>query len=194
MTLDQKIRKNGIIGGLLLGAGLLTLSIFSFYLITSITESVTVFIISPTLFSFILPIIMVVVFCYVSRKKIGGYWSFRQATTGIFIMFIIAYVFQVIGRDLIFAKLIEPKMVEKTEAAFIRESDIMKTTPGANKKQIDDNINGIKQNLAQQKNITVGQVISGTGINIVLIFVVALIFGTLFKKDPPVYYSAEEKI
>lgn len=188
-TLEQRIRKVFIKNGLWLGAILLALSIFSFYFITKINNSAVLFVAAPIIFSFVIPIALVVVFCFRGRKQIGGYWSFKQATTGIFIMFLIAYGIQEIGKDLVFAKIVEPQMIEKTEAAFLRASTQIKNEAGANKKRIDNNIAEIKKNFEQQKHITIGKTIEGILTTIIMIFVLAIIFGALFKRDMLVYSS-----
>jgi hypothetical protein len=185
--LEKEIRKNAIKGGLILGAILLALSIFSFYFITAITKSPILFVASPIVFSFVIPLILVVIFCFYGRKKIGGYWSFRQATSGIFIMFFIAYIIQTVGRDLIFAKLIEPDMIPKTEAAFINAATLIKKQKGVDQKQMDKNIADMKQKYEEQKNIGIGQNIMAIAISIIFVFVLSLIFAALFKRDIPQY-------
>jgi hypothetical protein len=184
---EQRIRMHFIKNGLLLGAVLLTLSILSFYFITEINKSPVLFVAAPIIFSLVIPIITVVMFCLYGRKKIGGYWTFKQATTGIFIMFFIAYLIQTAGRDLIFAKIIEPHMIDKTEAAFINASSAIKRQPGVDQKQMDKNIADIKKNFADQKNITTGKIVQGIAVSIIFIFVLALIFGALFKRETPLY-------
>ena len=186
-SLEQRIRQNAVKFGLLLGAILLTLTIISFYTITRLTAAALWFIIAPILFSFIIPIVSVVLICFTVRKRIGGYWNMRQATTGIFIMFIIAYAIQTGGRDLIFAKLIEPQMVQKTEDAFLKANTFIKTQGGAKPQQIADSEIEIKKEFEDQKHVSVAGVIQGIFISIILVFVLALIFGALFKREPPLY-------
>ena len=188
-NLEQKIKKTFIKNGLLLGLILLSLSIFSFYFITVISKSPVLFVAAPIIFTLIIPIIAVVIICNHGRKKIGGYWTFRQATTGIFFMFLIGYAIQILGRDLIFAKLIEPHMIEKTETAFIEASAAIRKQPGVNQKQIDKNVQDIKKNFDNEKNGTIGKTIQDIVISILFIFVLALIFGALFKREPPVYVT-----
>ena len=109
-NLDKQIKKQSIYFGLVLGVISLALSILTFYLIISSTSSLIFIIAGPILLSFIIPIVLVVLLCLDFRKKIGGFWVFKQAVTGIFIMFFIAFAIQTIGKDLIFAKFIEPKV------------------------------------------------------------------------------------
>ncbi|MDB4902331.1 MAG: hypothetical protein JWQ63_1612 [Mucilaginibacter sp.] len=186
-NLDQKTRKQSFQYGLILGAILLVLGIFSFYFIIGMTSSFWMVIFAPFIFSIIIPIILVIFFSLDIRKKIGGYWSFKQATTGIFIMFFMAYVVQFIGRDLIFAKLIEPQMVQKTQEAVMNATTAMLEKTGADQAQIDDKKASIQKQFDLQTNITVGKVIQSIAITIILIFVLALIFGAIVKKDTPLF-------
>jgi hypothetical protein len=151
------------------------------------TSSMVMIILVPILLSFVIPITLVIALCFDLRKKIGGYWNLRQATTGIFIMFFTAYVIQYVGKDLIFAKLIEPHMVEKTEEAMIAATTTMMEKAGTEQTQIDEQEAKIRKEFDDQKTMTVGKVISGIAIAIVLMFVLALVFGAMFKKEPPLY-------
>jgi len=185
-NLEQKIRKDSLISGLLLGVILLVLSIFSFYFITTMASGMMT-LVGPLLFSIIIPILLVIFFCIDVRKKIGGYWSFKQATTGIFIMLFAAYIVQTIGRDLIFGKLVEPQMVEKTQAAVMKSTTDMLEKSGASQESIDKKTADIQQQFQSQMNPTVGKIIQGYAITIIFIFVFALIFGAIFKKEIPKY-------
>lgn len=183
-NIEQKIKINGLQNGVLLGSILLCLSIFSFYFITSLTKSFSLILFGPIVFTFVIPVIMVSLLCFYFRKKVGNFWTFKQATTGIFIMFLTAYAIQIIGRDLIFAKLIEPDMVKKTQVAFINASTSLKSRAGADQKQIDQNIAEIKKGFNEQSNVTTAKFIQGLTISVIFIFVFALIFAALFKKEP----------
>ena len=186
-TIDKRIRIISIKNGLILGAVLTTLEILSFYFITQGPISPVLFILVPMLFSIIIPIATVTLICFNVRKKIGGYWSLRQATTGIFIMFIIAYAIRTAGRDFIFAKIIEPNMVQKTEVSFLKANAYIKKQAGASVQQLLASEVEIKKEFEDQKNVPIGNTVQGIFISIILVFVLALIFGALFKREPPVY-------
>ncbi len=191
-SLIKTIRINAIKCGLLLGLVLVVLNIISFYFITSNASTPVLYIAAPIFFTIILPIITVVLICFYIRKAIGGYWNLREATTGIFIMFVIAYAVQTLGRDVLFAKVIEPGMTQKTEAAFLKASEAIKKQPGANSEQVDKNIAEIKKGFEDQKNVTIGRTIQAIAISVILIFVLALIFAALFKREPPYYTTVVE--
>ncbi|NOW95461.1 DUF4199 family protein [Mucilaginibacter sp. SG564] len=187
LEVDKKrLRTTGITFGVLLGVVLTVLSIISYYIILSAT-SVVLISSTPFLFSVLLPIILVVLLCLNFRKRVGGWWTMREAATGIFIMFFTAFVIQFALRDQLFAKVIEPHMAEKTQAAmtasvskFLTEK---KTNPDIIKKKLDE----IHQDFEAQKDVTIGRQIVGTGFTIIFLFVLAIIFAAFFKKEAQVY-------
>lgn len=187
IEIDKKqLRTWGIIFGLLLGVVLTLLNIISFYVMLSATSVVLISAI-PFIFSILLPILLVVVLCFNFRKKIGGLWTLREAATGIFIMFFTAFVILFLLRDQLFAKVIEPHMIEKTQAAmtssvskFLKES---KTSQDVIDKKLDE----IQKEFDAQKDVTIGKQIQGIGISIIFMFVLAIIFAAFFKKETQVY-------
>jgi len=183
-TLEQKIKKNAVNSGLLLGVIMLVLSIFTFYFITSLTTNFWLVAFAPIIFSILLPIVIVVFFCIDLRKKIGGFWTFKQATTGIAIMFFMVFVVQVLGRDLLFAKVIEPEMAQKMQTAIINATTGMMEKSGADQTAVDEKTASIQKQFDSQTNPTIAKTVTGYAIAIVMIFVLALIFGAIFKRAP----------
>ena len=180
MNIETEIRNKALKNGLLLGVILIFLSIISYYFIISVFNPKLLFLSTPT-FSVILPIAVVILLCFSLRKMIGGYWNFKQATTGVFIMFLTAYLVQMIGRDVLFAKIIEPKMQEKMELAYIKAASSIKSSQSSYQKKMDQNIRDIKSDFEEQQHITTGRVIQSIAISIIFIFVFSLIFGVMFK-------------
>jgi hypothetical protein len=186
--LESTIRRASSIRGLILGVVLLAVSILSFYVLTSDTgNNAWLIVFSPIIFSVFIPILIVLVFCFNLRKNIGGYWTFRQAVTGIFIMFVLSYAIQVIGRDVVFSRVIEPDMVIKTQTAMLKATTTMLKKSGANQATIDQKKADIQKQLTEEKNITVGSIIQGYVITLIFLFVFAVIFGAILKKNPPEY-------
>src|ERR1700748_1582314 len=144
ITINNILRKYAIINGLLLGLILLALNIISFYLITTVVSSPIGVIGVPYLFSIILPIPFAIIFCYKLRVQVGGFWELRKAVSGIFVMFIVAYLVIFAGRDLIFAHLIEPKMNTKIENVLLAATPVALKKSGANESQIAEKQEQIK--------------------------------------------------
>ena len=186
-NLDSSIKKNALNDGLILGVISFVLGLITFYGIISAGTSLWLVVALPILLSVIVPIALAVYFCLNLRKKIGGYWNFRQATTGIFIMFIVAYGVQTIGRDLLFVKLVEPDMAQKTQDAVVRSSTALMEKADTPQEKIDESIANTEKQFESQKNPTFGSIAQGIGTSIIFVFVLALIFGAFFKRNPPLY-------
>jgi len=185
--LENTIRRVSAIKGIFLGIILLTISILSYYLLINTPGNAWLIILSPVIFSVLIPLIVVLAFGFNLRKRIGGYWTFKQAATGIFIMFAVSYSLQAVGKDLIFAKFIEPDMVNKTEAAMMTATTTMLKKSGASQTAIDQKKAEIQKQLNDQKNISIGAIIQGYVITFILLFALALIFAALLRRNPPEY-------
>ncbi len=178
---------NGIKTGVFLGLIVTALSILSYYFIISIYYSPILFIAVPILLSKFIPILLVVFFSFSQRKQIGGYWTFKQATTGIFVMLFTAYIIQLVGKDLIFDKWIEPNSIVNTQKVALTTMAKKMKMEGAKPIEIDKNMIDLKDEFRRQRNITVGSTIQGIVFSTLFAFVFAIIFASLFKKDPPGY-------
>ena len=184
---EKKIRVNSILRGLLLGVAAIIASIGAYYMITGLRPTAAIFIFLPTVISVLLPILVVILLLFNLRASIGGYWTFRQATSGIFIMFLTGFVLHTIFYDSIFAKLIEPDMLQKTEVSAIAAKRFLMSQQRQPQAKIDQSIAETKNEFEQQKQVTAGRLIQGIIFYIIFIFLLSLIFASLFKKDPPVY-------
>jgi len=102
-------------------------------------------------------------------------------------MFIVAYLIQFVGKDVIFNKFVEPNNIVNTQNAAINAKTALMQQRHDAQKVIDNSINEMKKDFAIQQKTTIGSTIQGVVFSILFIFLFALIFGALFKKDPPVY-------
>lgn len=186
-NVNKQLKINAVIKGVILGAVLLASSIFSYYLITALTKSSWLIITGPYLFSIIIPIIIIAFFCIDMRKKLGGYWGFKQSVTAIFIMFMVCYGILTIGRDLIFARLIEPDMAQKTQAVMLNVRAEQLKISGANQTEINKQLTELKKEFA----VTPGafSIVQDYLTNIIFLFAIAVVFAAIFKKEPP--YATE---
>ncbi len=99
-------------------------------------------------------------------------------------MMLVSFIVTSIGRDLIFAKVIEPHMVQKMEDAMVNATTSFMEKSNVDQATIDEKVEGIKTQFESQKNITIGKTIQGYAIVLIFLFVLALIFGAIFKKAP----------
>ncbi|MBS1533283.1 MAG: DUF4199 domain-containing protein [Bacteroidetes bacterium] len=187
--LENTIRKAAAIRGVILGIVLLAFSIASYYVLINTEESALQMVITQTIFSFVIPLIVALIFSFNLRKSIGGYWTFRQAVTGIFIMFVINYAIQVVGKDVAFAKFVEPGMVQKSEAAMMNATTESLKKSGKSQADIAKKKAEIQKKLDEEKNITTGAMIQGYVFTFILLFIPALIFAALLKRNPPEYQT-----
>lgn len=182
IVISRDLKKYSIVNGLILGLVLLAFNIISFYLITTVVKSPLGVIGVPYVFSIILPIPCAIIMIYKLRVEMKWDWNFRVATSGIFIMFLVAYFIIFIGRDQLFARLIEPKMSTKIENVLLEATPVALKKSGANAQQIAQKQKEIRSQFETQDKITIGQEIESQLISIIFIFVIALIFGALFKR------------
>jgi hypothetical protein len=191
MDIDKRIKITFLKYGGILGVLYLTFTIASYYFITSGTQSPVLFIAAPIIFRLVIPLLLTLFLCYTGRKQIGGLWTFKQATTGIFVMLFIAFLIQFVGKDIIFDRYIEPNGIEKIQNAAISAKTVNLKQKGYDQKTIDKNIGEMKKDLASQTNVmTPGSIISEVVFSTLFIFLFALIFASLFRNAE--YISASK--
>ncbi|MNX91757.1 hypothetical protein D3C86_1238620 [compost metagenome] len=178
-NLKPEAAKNGIGLGLIA----LVLGVISAYLLVSTTSMMGVFLI-PIGIGVIIPIVVAVFFCIDLRKKIGGFWNLRQATSGIFIMFLVAYALSTVG-NLAFTKLIEPDMSSRIQSTVIDATSSMMKSQGMEQEAIDKKVDEMNADFEKKTQGTVMQTIQGHVIGVIIVFVFALLFGAIFKKERP---------
>jgi len=182
-SIDSQIRKSGFVRGLFLGCIVLALSIASYYFIVNIVKEPWEDLLVPYILSMIIPLLLIVFFALTIRKKLGGYWSFKQAVTGTFIVIFTSYIILTIGRDFIFAKVIEPDMIQKLETAMLNSSTTMYKKQGFSQAQINSQIAERKQGFEGQKTVSTGTIIQNFIINTMLLFVLAIVLAALLKRE-----------
>lgn len=180
-NLKPEAVKNGI------GLGLITLilGILSAYLLVG-TESMTTVFLVPIILSLIIPLGIAIFFSLDLRKKIGGFWNLRQATSGIFIMFLVTYVISNIG-NVIFNEFIEKDMASRIQNTVVETTSSMMKSQGIDEDKIDKQIEKMNSDFEQKQQGTIMQTIQGHVIGVIIVFVIALLFGAVFKKEPPLY-------
>ncbi|QXV63937.1 DUF4199 domain-containing protein [Mucilaginibacter sp. 21P] len=183
LDLNQKIKRNAVPFGLTLGVISTVLGILSFYVLLALREQMLLMITIPFIFGILIPLILLIIFVSKLRAKIGGFWNYRQAVTGIFIMVIISFGIQYLLKDILFATIIEPQMVEKTQIAMTAAVTATLEKSGAKQEEIDKKIDDMQKNFELQKENTIGKRIQSIVISIILLFAVSLIFAAFFKKE-----------
>jgi len=102
-------------------------------------------------------------------------------------MLFTTYIFLTIGRDILFVKLVEPHMVQKIGAVMIESRTRKDQLDGMTAAEVTKDLVVTKANFNFPATINPWAVIeSNLAENIILIFVLAIIFTAIFKKDPPI--------
>ena len=191
MKLGQRqMQKKAALSGLVFGVISLVIGIAALYVIAD-TNSMAVVIGSPIVLSFILPIILAVYFCLNLRKQVGGYWSFREATSGIFVLFISAYLVYSAG-NYVFAKAVDPNINKAVKENIVNVTERFASEQDIPTEQIDEKIEEMRDQLAEEHTQTAGKIFQSVVFAIIIIFVGSLIFAPIFKKDPPVFAVTDE--
>lgn len=179
----ERLKPEALKNGVGIGLISLVLGIITSYLLVGAESMMTVFVV-PMIFSLVIPLIVAVFFCFDLRKKIGGFWTLRQATSGIFIMFITAYALSTVG-SVIFNTFIEKDMTTRIQTTVVNATSSMMKSQGIDEDTIDKKIEEMNNQFDQKSKGTIMQTIQGHVIGVIIVFVVALLFGAVFKKEKP---------
>lgn len=134
---------------------------------------------------------LAIYFCMDIRKKIGGYWSFKEALGSIFLMFFVQALI-VFFFTIIFAKYIEPGYAVKMKEIVSTSTQDMLEKMGMDQEKIDQAIVDSEERLERQFNPGFKEVAIGLATIAIMYFIGALIFAAIFKKDPPVFLGNSE--
>ena len=126
------------------------------------------------------------------RKKIGGYWSFREALGNIFLMFFVQVVVYTLFTTA-FAKWIEPEYANMMREATLNSATKMAETFSSDQEAIDQMIEEAEKRVEKQVNPGLMDFLQGIAITTIFYFIGALIFAAIFKREPPVFASVDEE-
>lgn len=183
----ESLKPEAVKNGIGLGLIALVLGILSAYLLVGAKSMMAIFLI-PMGVGLIIPLIVAVLFCLDLRKKIGGFWNLRQATSGIFIMFLVTYAISNVG-NVIFNKFIEKDMTERIQTTVVDATSSMMKNQGIAEDEVDKKVAEMNSDFERKNQGTIMQTIQGHVIGIIIVFVIALLFGAIFKKELPLYIN-----
>lgn len=187
---QRELKKGGAVNGLIFGIIVLLAGILSVYMLAN-TAHFSLVVATPLIVSLLVPLGAAILLTLKLRKQVGGYWTLRQATTGIFIMFIVAYTFSTMG-NFLFYKVSGPGLKAQTKENLVGVTTSFLERQGANQDEIDASVEKVNAGFAEGAELSIGQMIQGYLQAIIIIFVVALIFAAIFKKEPPAFMRAED--
>lgn len=180
------LNKAALNNGLVVGALYTLLGILIYYISPSLMGS--------TAFGIVMMLISLLIYIYFTidlRKKIGGFWSFREALRGIFLMAFIAGLLAMIV-NFVFYKFIEPGAYEKISSIVATNLESMYAKMGMDQDTIDKTIEKVLESLKSQFNPGLMDLLKNLGVGVLVQFVMSLIFAAIFKKEQPVFAPTEE--
>ncbi|RKD17036.1 hypothetical protein BCY91_02480 [Pelobium manganitolerans] len=183
--MTELLKKTAISNGLVIAAITIAIQLITYYAAPQLLGATWYGI----LITFI-SLIIYVVFTFDMRKKIGGYWTFKEALSGIFIMSVIANLSSSVF-NFVFYRFIEPGAYDKVKTYV--EDGITSTFEkmGMSGDQLDEAIEKSLESLKAQYLPTFGDFFKNLVIAILVGFVFSLIFAAIFKKNPPMFAPVE---
>ncbi|HCN83342.1 MAG TPA: hypothetical protein DIT07_06930 [Sphingobacteriaceae bacterium] len=187
METTENLNKAAINNGLIIGIIGSVLGILPYYVAPSLMGSLWY-----GLGIGIISLVIYIVLTFDLRKKIGGYWTFREALRGIFLMAFIAGIIVMIVNNLFF-KLIEPGAFAKISGYVQEGLSSTFSKMGMNQDQIDIEVAKAVQRLKAQLDPGPKELLIHLGVSVLIQFIMSLIFAAIFKKDPPIFAPTEEE-
>lgn len=127
------------------------------------------------------------------RKKIGGYWSFKEALSNIFIMFFVQYMVYTLF-VLAYGKWVEPAYVDHMrEVSLNASTEMAERFGGGNQEVIDQMIAETEKQVEKSLNPSIADFAQSAGIAVILYFIGALIFAAIFKRERPVFAPVSDE-
>jgi len=181
-NLNKAASTNGVIIGILSTV----IGVVTYYVFPSLLGSM-----SFGIGTLVVSLLIYIFFTLDLKKKIGGFWTFKEALKGIFLMSFIAGLVYSLA-NVVFYKFIEPGAFEKI-AGFM-ESGMSQTfeNMGMEQEKIDEAVAKQIEGIKAQYDPTFAQFFKNLGIAVIIQFVMSLIFAAIFKKEAPVFASAGE--
>lgn len=126
------------------------------------------------------------------RKKIGGFWSFREALRGIFLMAFIAGLVAALG-NFVFYKFIEPGAYDKISGIVSENLYSTYEKFGMDEETIEKTMEKVMEGMKSQFNPSFMDLLKTLGTGVLIQFVMSLIFAAIFKKEEPIFVSTNEE-
>ena len=183
----QDLNKAAINNGLVIGVIAAVLSILTYYVAPNLMGS--------TFFGIGLGLVSLGLYIYFTidlRKKIGGYWNFKTALKGIFLMAFIAGLFGMVF-NFVFYKFIEPEAFEKISGYVTEGATKTFENLGMQQEQIDEAVEKQLEAMRGQFDPTFTDLAKNFGIAILVQFIMSLIFAAIFKKEHPAFAPTTEE-
>ncbi|MCX2575324.1 DUF4199 domain-containing protein [Pedobacter sandarakinus] len=174
--------------GLILGIAMFILGISLLFVMQGADSFWSLVIIYPAIFLFLAPVTLSVFVIRSLRKNIGGYWTFRQALKSIFIVFFVGWLVS-FGLNLLYTKVIDTTATEKMQDHIKERTLTFMKDKNVDQEELDKQRANMDEQFAKQNELTAGSLFKNITIGISIIFVFALIFAAIFKKERPLRFE-----
>lgn len=180
----EEIKKEGIKYGVYLGIISLVVSIVSLYVLGNATNFKVASITTGGI-GFVLMIALSSYFAVLLRRVAGGFWSFSQALKGIFTFLAISVIISSLGSAIFGLVNPEPQQVvfDKTINFTIETMESV----GADEDLIDKQVADLEKTRDEMRSFSIGQTLKGLGVNLIMFFVLALIYAAVLKREKPAF-------
>ncbi len=182
----EQLNKNAINKGLILAFVSIMMQLLIFYVAPQLSGSMGL-----GAGMGLIALLLYIFFTIDLRKQVGGFWSFKEALQGIFLMAIVAGVLSSVFVALYF-KFVEPQAFEKVEPYVTASMRANMEMFGADESKIDDAVAQQMEGIKSTYSPTFGQFAKTFGFSIIFQFIMSLIFAAIFKKNAPVFLDNEE--
>lgn len=126
------------------------------------------------------------------RKEIGGFWTYREAISAIFVLLITPSII-LFFFSILFGKWIEPGYYQKiSEAALNATTELMEKVT-SDQELIDKTIADTELALEKQLNPSFTNILKSLGFSVLAYFIASLIWAAIFKRDRPMFLTDSEK-
>ncbi len=190
--LNRQIRIKGAQYGAVLGVSIFLLHLFSYFLMTKVSTPLWVTAFSPLIFTNLIPIVIAILFCLRLRNKIGGFWTLRQASSGIFVMFFTSYLIFFFSM-ILYSKVIDPAMELNIQNKIEAVKAAIRSNQNTSRQHINEETAALRKDYNERQKSGAWGYVQSFGIVVLLVFLASLIFGALFKNESLVQVSAEKK-
>ena len=188
MSEAAALKKQSVIYGVILGIVSLVVGIIQVYVSINLSSLVSLTVVS-VLLNFVVFISLSCYFIVQLRKLNGGYWSFSAALKNIFIMLAISTVISVSGMSIFNA--VNPVPQEQVINNTMNLTIETMENSGVDDEQIDSIIAEIEKGKEQIGVFSIGTIVKGILITLLIYFVLSLLLAAVFKKEKPVFQKQD---
>jgi hypothetical protein len=134
--------------------------------------------------------IMVIIFGFNLRKRLGGFISFKEALQFALVSYLVYEIFAAIVTYLLFV-VIDPQLTQKLKEAGTEFSMKILKSAGAPREEMDKTLANMKK---QQETTGYKNIWLGLGTNLVLDFIISMLVAVIVKKEQPAELDYEPTV